>query len=444
MRRSVSSSRCSARASSRAPLLELDAVVGHRRLELRDARRRDEAVLQQAAVGLQFGLLVRAAIRSPARSARAARRPPARPSPAARAAAPTGRPTRRGARRTARFSLAICSATRGSAAGGRDHVVGKAQCRGRQLLGFEPRQARAFGRHAVVEPVQVGVDRRRRRAPAAARPARTRWPSRTLTSRTVPPSACCTGAAIEIHLDERAARRRPTTAAPARARPRPAPAPTSSTQRATARQAARLGQLLGERRIGARMADRVRSRDACSSRIASARVGAWPRARHRHDLRADRRAPTPSAAARLHDLGGRPVVLRRWPASSTSILSTCWISVERWVTTTTVAWPRSAFSVFGQRRFAGAVEVGVRLVEDHQLGVAVQRTRQRDALALPGREQRAVRVDHGVVALGQREDQLVHLRPLARRARPARRRPRRGERCSRPRVPGNSSTSCGT
>ena len=58
MRRSASTSSLLGARQIRALFFELDAVVGHRRLELRDPRRGDEAVVQQLAVGLQLDLLV--------------------------------------------------------------------------------------------------------------------------------------------------------------------------------------------------------------------------------------------------------------------------------------------------------------------------------------------------------------------------------------------------
>ena len=72
----------------------------------------------------------------------------------------------------------------------------------------------------------------------------------------------------------------------------------------------------------------------------------------------------------------------------------------RWPTTTTVT-PR-ALSVRErrqQRELAFRVEVGVRLVEHHQPRIAVERARERDALALAAGEHRAGFADLGVVAV---------------------------------------------
>ena len=62
----------------------------------------------------------------------------------------------------------------------------------------------------------------------------------------------------------------------------------------------------------------------------------------------------------------------------------------------------------GQRLVALGVEVGVRLVEHHEEGIAKQRARQTDALALARRQACAVVADVGVVALGQAQDHVVH------------------------------------
>ena len=66
----------------------------------------------------------------------------------------------------------------------------------------------------------------------------------------------------------------------------------------------------------------------------------------------------------------------------------------------------------GQRRVTFFIEIGVRLIEDHQPRVPVQRARQRDALTLAAREQAAAIADLGVVALGQPQDEIVRLRQL--------------------------------
>ncbi len=70
------------------------------------------------------------------------------------------------------------------------------------------------------------------------------------------------------------------------------------------------------------------------------------------------------------------------------------------------------------------VERRRRFVEDEHRGVGEERTGERDELALPGRQPRALLVDVGVVAVGQRGDELVRRRSRA----PPRRSPRRSRR----------------
>ena len=62
---------------------------------------------------------------------------------------------------------------------------------------------------------------------------------------------------------------------------------------------------------------------------------------------------------------------------------------------------RDAFDRLRQRRLALRVEVGVRLVEDDQEGIAVERPGKADALALAGGEGRAMRTELGLVAIWQ-------------------------------------------
>ena len=62
----------------------------------------------------------------------------------------------------------------------------------------------------------------------------------------------------------------------------------------------------------------------------------------------------------------------------------------------------------GQRLVALAVEIGVRLVEHDQEGIAVERPRQRHALRLPGRKRGALLADLGVVALAHLDDHVMH------------------------------------
>src|SRR5262249_5301329 len=63
---------------------------------------------------------------------------------------------------------------------------------------------------------------------------------------------------------------------------------------------------------------------------------------------------------------------------------------------------------------AGAVEVGVWLVEHQQGRAAEQRARQAEALALAAREADAARPEHGVVLLRQLEDHVVNAGKLGR------------------------------
>ncbi len=65
-----------------------------------------------------------------------------------------------------------------------------------------------------------------------------------------------------------------------------------------------------------------------------------------------------------------------------------------------------------QRLLAFVVEVGIGLVEDDQPRLAVERAGKRDALPLPGRKRLPGVADLGVVALGQPQDELVHMRAL--------------------------------
>ena len=67
-----------------------------------------------------------------------------------------------------------------------------------------------------------------------------------------------------------------------------------------------------------------------------------------------------------------------------------------------------------QRLIAFGVEIGIRLVQYDQKRIAVEGARKRDALRLSGRECAAVLADHGVVALGQVNDEIVHAGRLGR------------------------------
>ena len=71
--------------------------------------------------------------------------------------------------------------------------------------------------------------------------------------------------------------------------------------------------------------------------------------------------------------------------------------------------PRTGgFDGRGQRLFAFGVEIGIGLIQHDQLAIAKEGARQTDALALPCREIAAARAHLGVIAAGQRQDQLVH------------------------------------
>lgn len=65
-----------------------------------------------------------------------------------------------------------------------------------------------------------------------------------------------------------------------------------------------------------------------------------------------------------------------------------------------------------KRRLALRIEIGIGLVQDNERGPAIERTRQRDPLALPTRKLRPAVADFGVVALGQPQDHLVATRGL--------------------------------
>ena len=65
-----------------------------------------------------------------------------------------------------------------------------------------------------------------------------------------------------------------------------------------------------------------------------------------------------------------------------------------------------------QRLLAFLVEIRVRLVEHDEARIAVERSRERDALPLAGGEQRPTLAHLGVVAFRQPQDQLVHMGSL--------------------------------
>ena len=68
-----------------------------------------------------------------------------------------------------------------------------------------------------------------------------------------------------------------------------------------------------------------------------------------------------------------------------------------------------------QRLVAVGIEIGIRLVQHDQERIAIERARQRDALALAGRKHGAGFADLGVVAFRQPHDHVVHAGGLRRR-----------------------------
>ena len=97
-----------------------------------------------------------------------------------------------------------------------------------------------------------------------------------------------------------------------------------------------------------------------------------------------------------------------------------------------------------QRFVAGAVEVGVWLVEHDERRIAEQRAGEADALALAAGQIGAEGAELGVVALRQGEDQVVRVRLLGGfDDRPRRRRRRGSGQMFWRTVPANSSTLCG-
>jgi len=69
----------------------------------------------------------------------------------------------------------------------------------------------------------------------------------------------------------------------------------------------------------------------------------------------------------------------------------------------------------GQRRVALFVQARIGLVQHHEHRVAIQRTRQAHALALPARQTRALRPHRAVIALRQRQDELMQAHRARRR-----------------------------
>ncbi len=70
----------------------------------------------------------------------------------------------------------------------------------------------------------------------------------------------------------------------------------------------------------------------------------------------------------------------------------------------------SSASAASKRRFAGRIEIRVRLVEHDQARIAVQRARQRDALTLAAGQHCAAVADLRVVAVRQLQDHFVRVR----------------------------------
>ena len=67
-----------------------------------------------------------------------------------------------------------------------------------------------------------------------------------------------------------------------------------------------------------------------------------------------------------------------------------------------------ALQRFRQRLLAFGVEVGVRLIEHDERRIAEERAREGDALPLTARKWCTAALDHGLVAVGQLRDHLVH------------------------------------
>ena len=67
-----------------------------------------------------------------------------------------------------------------------------------------------------------------------------------------------------------------------------------------------------------------------------------------------------------------------------------------------------------ERRLAFGIEVGIGLVEHEQHRIAKERARQREALALAGRQPRAGFAERRVVAVGQAQDEIVDIGELRR------------------------------
>ena len=308
------------------------------------------------------------------------------PSRAARAAAPSG-PTSasRRAANSAR-SLASCSRQRARRLRAAASTSGGKRDRRRQrLLGLQPRQRwRARPARGTSSRVHVGIDRdiaeheqrlalrarAGRRAPAPRARCRPRHAAPGGGSRSTLTTAGATTAdasgAKAIHSRHR------QQPAPAR---RPCPSASAAAPRRDGSPAARPPR---QPIVPARHADPAAGPAASGCRAAR---GHAPRGIVHHLPGAAPASASPAAPRpRCRSACTRP-------ASSTSILSACWISVVRCVTTTTVTLPRRACSAVAERLFAGAVEVGIGLVEHQQLRLAVQRPRQGDALALAGREQ---------------------------------------------------------
>ena len=68
----------------------------------------------------------------------------------------------------------------------------------------------------------------------------------------------------------------------------------------------------------------------------------------------------------------------------------------------------------GQRFIAFGIEIRVGLVQYDQERIAVERASERDALRLSGRERAAVIANHGVIAVGQVDDEIMDARRLGR------------------------------
>ena len=219
----MSTSRCSARASSERRSSSLARVVRHHRLELRRCGSAEmKPSLSRPRLASQVAALQRErALRLGDLRARRRRSPAATRSRCAAHQRRSRSPANRAAPGTAPVSFGSASPTRASCLAPRaSSSPGKASVVGERLLGLAAARApRARPRRGSAG----GCGRRPRRTSpsiSTGSPAFTRWPSRTSTSRTMPPSRCCTGRRLRSTLTKagRHHRHRQRREAPSRRR----------------------------------------------------------------------------------------------------------------------------------------------------------------------------------------------------------------------------------